>query len=421
MVETRQGANAAVENYKLSEIFAIIPEYDGNPIFLNAFISSCTTAQAMAEGNQVLLLALHIKNKLRGRASELINSRNPSTWDEIKTLLENHFGDSRDLSAFIQDLQRMRQLPNESPLTFVARLQTHEAKMHSAVNKQNLTAKEKLAQIALIDSMALNALLTGLEPRVGQIIRASDPPDIITAISRIRRELQLRHLETQKFPMIRHDSTPVRKPNPTPFVKQCSFCKRTGHLQSECITKQRQMQPPNPNFSQSYRPNPFSSQQNTPFRNNPNPEQHRYPSQNHPSTSGSPSGPNHSRPNPNSGPNYSRPNPNYFKHSPQRTHHVAENTDFHDSQYQPEVDHYYPFVPDTQEYYSEEASGYEEINPDYTEYVHQQNDFVQNFQQPSIQNKPPDHQMDNLQAQIQTMNLKESFNPNINFPEQNFL
>lgn len=75
--------------------------------------------------NNQKLLTLHIKNKLRGKAAQLINSRNPATWDEIKELLSIHFSDSRHLTFLIQDLQKLKQLPNEFVLTFFSRLQTH--------------------------------------------------------------------------------------------------------------------------------------------------------------------------------------------------------------------------------------------------------------------------------------------------------
>lgn len=76
--------------------------------------------------------------------------------DEIKVLLESHFGDPRDLSFFISDLQRMRPLNNKSPLTFSARLQTH-----LAITKQVLTVKENQAEFDLIESMALNNFFNG--------------------------------------------------------------------------------------------------------------------------------------------------------------------------------------------------------------------------------------------------------------------
>lgn len=421
MPETRS-ATETVEPYKLSEIFSIVPEYDGNSIFLNTFISSCTTAQSMAVGNQSTLLVLHIKNKLRGRAAELVNSRDPSSWDEIRDLLENHFGDSRDLSALIQDLQRMRQMPNESPLTFAARLQTHEAKMHAAVNKQNLTAKEKSAQIALIESMALNSLLTGVEPRIGQILRASDPDDIVTAISRIRRELQLHHLETQKFSNSRTGPTQIRKPpTPTTPIKQCTFCKRTGHSFNECMTRQRQFQQP-PNNTNNFRPHPFPQNNQSNGYGQRNVPQHNRPPQNgaHMAASGSN--------NNNNNNNGNRP-PNFFRN--QRTHHFNETN--HNNSY------------DYDDYDYDYDSGYETMNNqnyeehydnyDSTCYPGTSNDYPENYQSPSQQfqdsNKnfharppqaaPPDHQVDNLQSQIQTMNLEDSFNPNLNFPEQGFL
>lgn len=50
-----------LESYKISEIFSLIPEYDGNPIFLINFLPK---AQTMALGNQLTLLVLCIENTL---------------------------------------------------------------------------------------------------------------------------------------------------------------------------------------------------------------------------------------------------------------------------------------------------------------------------------------------------------------------
>lgn len=94
----------------------------------------------MAAQNQTTLI-LHIKNKLRERAAELFDSRNSLTSDEIKSLLENRYGDIRDLSALIQDLERMIDLSSESSLTFEARLQSHGTKMSSQETKQDFQKK----------------------------------------------------------------------------------------------------------------------------------------------------------------------------------------------------------------------------------------------------------------------------------------
>lgn len=47
MSKTRQGTPSVVESYKLCEIFFIMPEYDGNVVFLNTFLSVCNTASSM--------------------------------------------------------------------------------------------------------------------------------------------------------------------------------------------------------------------------------------------------------------------------------------------------------------------------------------------------------------------------------------
>lgn len=132
------------EMYKLSEIFSIVPEFEGDPIFLGTFLNACDCAYRMSQDDQQYLLTIHIKNKLKGRAAQLISSRNPTSYPEIKRLLNLHFGDSRDLSSLIQDLQRTRQLQNESPLTFFNRLQVLHAKMFANIQKTNLSPQEKM-------------------------------------------------------------------------------------------------------------------------------------------------------------------------------------------------------------------------------------------------------------------------------------
>ncbi|KAJ8911541.1 hypothetical protein NQ315_012794 [Exocentrus adspersus] len=407
-----------VEPYKLSEVFSIVPEFEGDQIVLGTFLNACEHAFSMAVGEHRKLLIIHIKNKLKGRAAQLINSRNPATWDEIKQLLSLHFGDSRDLTSLIQDLQRMRQLPNESALTFFSRLQTHNAKMHSAVHKAGLTREQKTAQSQLIETMTLNTLLTGLEPRLAHIIRAGNPNSMLEALHRIKRELQLSYFENQKFD---RTSLPRNNPNqqnrPIPNQpKLCNTCKRTGHTANECRVRQ---QPATSLTSSSYRNVPYNSQNypSQPQQYPPRPfpvaqqqQQLRFQQPNH-----------NQRPVPQPGqrpnqyqtprPSVIQPNPNYNQ---PRTHHVNIN----DDQYYCS-DQYQQFTDD----FFEQPDPYYVDNPNY-EYYDQ--DFHLGLQS---QEDPPDYAktnsqnldtITNLQEQVQTMNL-DDMNPNLNFPEQSFI
>lgn len=61
-------------------------------------------------------------------------------------------------------------------MTFVSRRLSHNAKFDFAVNKQNMKNGQKLAQSNLIETMILNKL-TGLEPKLGHVVRSSYSPD----------------------------------------------------------------------------------------------------------------------------------------------------------------------------------------------------------------------------------------------------
>lgn len=452
-----QPAQEVVEPYRLSEIFSIVPEYDGDQIHLNTFLNSCRTAYDMAIGNQKALLTVHIKNKLKGRASEAVNCRSPNTWEEIKTLLESHFGDKRDLISLIQDLQRIRQLPNESPLTFIARLQTHEAKMHASVHKQPLTAQQKQAQIQITEDMVLNTLLTGLEPKIAHIVRASNPGDMLTAITRVRKELQLNYFENQKFgrPHNNNAAIPVRKPNAPQPAKQCSFCKRTGHVYSECRQRQQGQQTFNAgNFQNFPRPNHYIPPPG-------NAQNFQQPRPNYYQSPGTSQGPQQQRPpviapNPNFNaprPPAIQPNPNYFKpNNSRKTLHFNQNSDLGISE-QPNQNYYtagnsyentYDYYTDNNpnadpNYYTANNSEYYNSNTDYytanstpENYCYNEPTFDttpvynQDFRQgPPPQADPPnqntaDPNMTVMQTQFGNMNL-DNFNPNLNFPEQQFL
>lgn len=62
-------------------------------ININIFTNSCNSATQMCTGDQIIFVKIRNKKKLKGKATELLNSRNPRKWKEIKQLLELLFGD----------------------------------------------------------------------------------------------------------------------------------------------------------------------------------------------------------------------------------------------------------------------------------------------------------------------------------------
>lgn len=403
MTSSNDQTTVEVECYKLSEIFSIIPEFEGDQIFLGTFINACDCAYNMSSQNQKALLVIHIKNKLRGRAAQLISSRNPNSYLEIKQLLNLHFGDSRDLTSLIQDLQRMKQV-NESPLTFFNRLQVLNAKMQACVNKTTqLNADQKRAQTQLIDTMVLNTLLTGLDPRIGQVIRASNPKDILEAHARIRRELQLTYFEEKhRAPKPNFKpAQPFRKPSPQ-------------HIPQRNLPNTTQQSPNTyqfPKFQNNFqRPqqlnNNFRPQQTQPFQHQQQPSSSNYP-QNRPFY------------NPQNRPSVIQRNPNF-------------NSRAHCVNYDYENNYYYPEEIDNSLYYDQPFSS-NDLETPYFEYGND-NEYSQysqyedipsvenytNFLSVSNQNHPPittnntqkSQELEEIQEKIRTLNMN---------PDQKFL
>ncbi|KAL1488664.1 hypothetical protein ABEB36_014464 [Hypothenemus hampei] len=239
--------------YNLKDIFMLILEYDGDPISLNSFLNACNTAYSICSGDQHTFLIIRIKNQLRGRAAQLINSRDLNQWEEISNLLNIHFGNPRDINSLILDLQKLKQLPQENPITFCNRVINLNSKMQSSITKQNLSRDQKLAQSDLIENMTLNTLLTGLEPKIGQIIRASSPNSIVDAVQKIKREMQLSYFEGQRS-NIRSQSN--SKPSPSRSQKQ-NFGNQQSSNTHQNPFNSRQGQ--NFNRFNSYNPNPSNS------------------------------------------------------------------------------------------------------------------------------------------------------------------
>lgn len=106
-----------IEPYKLSKLFPSYLEYVGNPIFLTTVVNACNVATQLAARVQKVFQVWCMKNKLN---TKLLN------W-----------------TSLIQDLQRIKQLSNEIPLSFVSRLPTHGFQMFAFINKQNLTQELK--------------------------------------------------------------------------------------------------------------------------------------------------------------------------------------------------------------------------------------------------------------------------------------
>lgn len=224
-------------SYKLSEIFSLIPEYDGDQITLSNFIRSCSSAFSIINDSQKELLIVHLRNKLKGRAANIINSRDFTDWDSIKAVLTSHFGEKRDTTSLIHDLQLLFQTPNESAVSFYNRVQVHFSKITNSIElSSELTTSEKKNQIKFCEGICLRTVLTGLQSNIRTIIRSQNPEDLCEVGKLIVDEEKLMYLEKT-----RNQSHNPRKTISEPLVNHvrpktffCSYCKKPNHKITEC-------------------------------------------------------------------------------------------------------------------------------------------------------------------------------------------
>lgn len=105
--------------------------------------------------------------------------------------------------------------------------------------------------------MVTNALLISLKPKIRQIARASHLPDILSAVSQIRRQTQLSYFENQKpenQPSLGRQTEQHRRTTP----QSCKFCQFPGHSANDWRLRQ---------FQNQYRPQiPISPRSSSLFR-----------------------------------------------------------------------------------------------------------------------------------------------------------
>lgn len=237
--------------FTLKELKDMIPEYDGDQATLNDFIEACNFVTNQIDENQAEALTFIIKSKLIGRAKRFISSRNLREWEDIKNLLIGHYGDCRDTEGLLRDLTSAFQKSNETPRAFVQRIEDLLTKIRSSVALDNtLNENEKLALNRSHERIALKTFLSGLNDPFGSIIRAQKPESLDQAEQYLIEEENIAYLKNFRIAKSQQKSTQNTKPFPKEnygnsshqnkhFQQQkfCNYCKRNGHLISDCFIK----------------------------------------------------------------------------------------------------------------------------------------------------------------------------------------
>lgn len=178
----------------------IISPFDGNPCELYNFLKVSQTFLTIYFNEedpgcvQNLLLFEGIKSRLEGRAREVISIYGANTWDEIKSVLTQNFGDQRDENSLNRDLVNLRQT-NETPQQFYEKIMSILNIICNYIEIHNVDNNIKISKKNFFTQQALVTFLAGLKEPLGSTIRAMRPKCLATAMQFIVEENNIRYLQ----------------------------------------------------------------------------------------------------------------------------------------------------------------------------------------------------------------------------------
>lgn len=175
-----------------------IPPFNGDPILISNFILACEnildTLGRPTDNAFNSFLVAHIRNKLTGRAAQLISVRNLRSWPELKKAILFTFGDQRDEDALMRDLTLLKQENNETSLRFGERCQDTLSLLLSRVNSTEVNELLRVEKIRMYRNLAVKTFVKGVKEPYSLIVRCRNPQTLEEAINIITEENNLNYI-----------------------------------------------------------------------------------------------------------------------------------------------------------------------------------------------------------------------------------
>ncbi|KOB70203.1 Cytadhesion [Operophtera brumata] len=196
------------------ETLSIIPKYDGEENLLNLFISKCeyVVNGSKAPGNaaQDLYLFHVVSSKLTGRAATLLSDHpNIKSYEQLKDLLTQHFGDPRSEECIAIELETLKLKQGETYIQFCHRIQNVRSSLFAKVNR--LTDEGiKAAKMIVYNNTALNVFLYNLPEDMIRIVRLKGCSNLENALSIVTEEVNFKFQYDAKNKILKQ--TPSQPP-----------------------------------------------------------------------------------------------------------------------------------------------------------------------------------------------------------------
>lgn len=199
------------------ETLSLIPKYDGDENLLNLFLSKCdyvVEGRSLEEGGvidaaQELYLFHAVSSKLIGRAATLLSDHpNIKTYQQLKEILTQHFGDPRSEECIAIELETLKLKQGETYIQFCHRIQNIRSSLFAKVNR--LTDEGiKAAKMIVYNNTALNVFLYNLPVDMIRIVRLKGCSVLENALSIVTEEVNFQFQYESRNKIIKQTSLQV--------------------------------------------------------------------------------------------------------------------------------------------------------------------------------------------------------------------
>lgn len=188
------------------ELVNIIPIFSGDTRMLPLFIKKCeyilSTFLGTAAQNEYLFHV--VTSRLSGEAASLVGEREAiGTWDELKKLLNQHFGDPRTEDCLAMELESCRINKGESYLDFCHRIQRMRSVLFAKISETIIDESLRKAKQIIYSNRAMNVFLFNLPPFLVRLVRLRDVTTLEDALKIV--------LEEQNFQAVYESKTNDRR------------------------------------------------------------------------------------------------------------------------------------------------------------------------------------------------------------------
>lgn len=229
----------------------ITKSFDGTRSDLHEFISNCDSAFYFASGAQTNALMAFIISKITGSARAQLRDKSITTWIELKELLLKLYSDKKHYTQLMEELNTIKQNLNENVLSFYNRIDKLCTRLLNSLVCQN--ENERIGRVQTIKELSIQRFILHSLPDLSRYLRSKEPKTLADALNAALEEERALQISKQgrSFPKAF-----------TSTNRYCAQCKTKSHNTRDCFKNKSQTVHVNKPFQKPANPNTTSYNKN---------------------------------------------------------------------------------------------------------------------------------------------------------------